>query len=185
MVVTGAQGMARTTGRIVALAALCVALAACSNKEPNLMNVKRGQDTPDEFAILPNKPIQMPEDLTTLPAPTPGAQNRADQTPFKDAVAVLGGNPDRLNRTGELRGDPALIGHTTRYGMGASIRQDLAAADLEFRSRNKGRILERLANVNTYYRAYEPMSLDQHAELRRFRRAGVRTPSAPPDPAAE
>ena len=37
-------------------------------------------------------------------------------------------------------------------------------------------------NVNVYFKAYAEQSLDQHLELQRFRRAGIRTVSAPPDP---
>jgi hypothetical protein len=44
--------------------------------------------------------------------------------------------------------------------------------------------LERLFNVNVYYRAYKKQSLDQHVELERWRRAGVRNVGAPPDPVA-
>jgi len=175
--------MARLAGRVALAGAVCASLAACSrNKQPELMNIQRGQDSPDEFAILPNKPIQMPESYAELPPPTLGASNRADATPFKDAVAALGGDANRLNRTGRITGDPALVRHTTRFGLGDNIRGVLAAEDLEFRRRNDGRLLERLFNVNVYYRAYEPQSLDQRAELQRFRRAGVPTPSAPPGP---
>ncbi|MBS8227491.1 DUF3035 domain-containing protein [Vannielia litorea] len=171
--------MAKAAGRIALGLALCALVTACS-REPELMNIERGQDTPDEFAILPNKPIQQPENYRDLPPPTPGASNRADATPFKDAVAALGGSPDRLNRTGQVRGEPALMGHVTRFGLTRNIRGVLAAEDYEFRKRNDGRLLERLANVNVYYRAYRRQSLDQEAELQRFRRAGAKTPSAPP-----
>ena len=34
------------------------------------------------------------------------------------------------------------------------IRQELAAADLEFRRNNQGRLLERLFDVNVYFRTY-------------------------------
>lgn len=174
----------RTAARVALLVVLSVGVSACSRtREPELMNIDRGQDSPDEFRILPNKPIQMPASFNELPPPTPGAGNRADQTPFKDAVAALGGSPDRLNRTGRIVGDPGLIGHTTRFGLSSNIRQTLAAEDLAFRRKNNGRLLERLANVNVYYKAYRRQSLDQDAELMRFRRAGVATPSAPPPPA--
>jgi hypothetical protein len=43
--------------------------------------------------------------------------------------------------------------------------------------------LERLFNVNVYFKAYKKQELDQYRELERFRRAGIRTPAAPPDPA--
>ena len=95
-------------------------------------------------------------------------------------MAALGGSPDRLNRTGQVRGEPALMGHVTRFALTRNIRGVLAAEDYEFRKRNDGRLLERLANVNVYYRAYRRQSLDQEAELQRFRRAGAKTPSAPP-----
>ena len=36
------------------------------------------------------------------------------------------------------------------------------------------------AHYNSVHRAYQPLSLDQYAELERMRRAGVRTPAAPP-----
>ena len=68
--------------------------------------------------------------------------------------------------------------------MSRDIRDVLAAEDLEFRSRNRGRPLERLFNVNVYYRAYKKQSLDQHVELERWRKAGVRNVGAPPDPVA-
>ncbi|SIO16679.1 Beta-barrel assembly machine subunit BamF [Vannielia litorea] len=171
--------MAKQARRMALLLLVCASVAACS-REPDLMNIERGQDTPDEFAILPNKPIQQPENYRDLPAPTLGGSNRADASPFKDAVAALGGNPERLNTTGQLVGEPGLIGHVTRFGLTRNIRQQLAAEDYQFRKKNDGRLLERLFNVNVYYKAYARQSLDQESELSRFRRAGVATPSAPP-----
>ena len=77
--------------------------------------------------------------------------------------------------------DGALLSYTNRFGVDPRIRPDLAEADLAFRRANDGRILERLANTNVYFRAYESMSLDQHAETERLRRAGIRTSSPPPE----
>ena len=95
-----------------------------------------------------------------------------------DAVAALGGN---LRVAGGVpSSDSALVGHAGRYGVTAAIRDTLAAEDLEWRRDNNGRLLERLFNVNVYYKAYADQSLDQQAELWRWRRAGARTPSAPP-----
>ena len=62
-----------------------------------------------------------------------------------------------------------------------ALRATLAAEDLAARERGSPRILERLFGVDTYSGVYERQALDQHAELERFRRAGVRTPSAPPE----
>lgn len=177
--VFGRQGMTareRQTRTKAGLAmVLALSLAACSSGEPRLMNIKASGNGPDEFSIVPPKPLEMPDNLAELPPPTPGGENRTDQKPVEEAIAALGG---RI-RSGTA-GDGGLIAYASRFGVTQGIRQTLAAEDLEFRRENDGRLLERLFDVNVYTRAYAPMSLDQHAELERWRRAGVRNPSAPP-----
>jgi hypothetical protein len=173
----------RKTGFVV-LAAL--ALAGCGDRQPELLNLRAATDGPDEFLIMPTKPLEAPPDFAALPPPTPGGRNLVDHVPDEEAVAALGGNPEALRpRGGVPAGDGALVAQASRYGIAGGIRAQLAAEDLEFRRRNDGRLLERLFNVNVYFQAYERMSLDQHAELERLRRMGVRTPSAPPDPELE
>lgn len=160
---------------------LATALVACGSDNPSLLNISQPRsEGPDEFSVLPTKPLTIPEDLTALPQPTPGGTNITDPTPEADVAVALGGNPAVLSRAG---GDGALIAYTGRYGVSPTIRAELAAADLEFRRENDGRLLERLFNVNVYFRAYSEQSLDQYAELERMRAAGIRTSSAPPDPA--
>ena len=163
-----------------------LALSACGGKkDPQLMNIRSDSSGPDEFTILPGKPLQAPDFAASLPAPTPGGANLTDPTPKGDAIAALGGNPARLNRAGGGaigRGDGGIVSHARRFGASGNIRNMLAAEDLEFRRGNKGKLLERWFNLNVYYKAYKNMSLNQHRELARFRRAGVKTPSAPPDP---
>lgn len=159
-------------------------LSACGgSEEPNLLNISQPRsEGPDEFAVLPTKPLEIPENLAALPEPTPGGSNRTDPTPEADAIAALGGNAAVLSRGSS---DGALIAYSRRFGVDPNIRAQLAAADLEFRRRNDGRLLERLFNVNVYFRAYEEMSLDQYRELARLRRAGIRTSAVPPDPALD
>ena len=177
----------RHTVRITLLvAAVAAALSACSRDEtPELMNIRSQTRAPDEFAILPTKPLELPEDFAALPEPTPGGTNITDPTPEADAVAALGGDPAALDRTGIVARDGALVNHAARFGVASDIRTVLAAEDLEFRQRNNGRLLERAFNVNVYFRAYRRMSLDQHVELERWRRAGVKNVGAPPDPEAQ
>jgi len=162
-----------------------LALSACGGGtgEPNLLNISQPRsEGPDEFSVLPTKPLEMPQDMASLPNPTPGGSNRTDPTPEADAAAALGGNAAVLARRST---DGALVAYAGRYGVDPNIRPSLAAADLEFRRQNDGRLLERLFNVNVYFRAYESMELDQYRELLRLRRAGIRTSAAPPDPAIE
>ena len=167
--------------RVILALCLCFGLAACGgDAEPNLLNIKQPRsEGPDEFAVLPSKPIEIPQDLAALPQPTPGGTNRTDPTPEADLAIALGGNPAVLSRSDA---DGALRTHVGRFGVDPQIRAELAAADLEFRRKNDGRLLERFFNVNVYFQAYEPFELDQYRELERLRRAGVRTSGVPPEP---
>ncbi len=173
-----------TVTRAGVVLALLVSVSACTPKPPSIMQIERGQVTPDEFAILPSKPIEIPQDMSALPPPNPLGANRTDATPRADAVAALGGNPARMQLDGKLGADGALIRQGTRYGITPEIRTELATDDLEFRSRKRGRLLERLFQVPTYYRAYEKDSLNQHGTLELYRLNGLPTPAAPPDPEA-
>lgn len=165
--------------RAIALTMTTLLLAACST-DPHLMNISSGGTGPDEFAILPTKPLQMPADLAMLPTPTPGGTNLTDPTPKADAVAALGGNPGQLAAQGIGAADGALVAYASRLGRDPAIRQTTAQEDVAWRSRHSRRLLEVLARTNVYYRAYDPMTLDSWAELERWRPTGVRLPAAPP-----
>ena len=166
----------RAQAKAVWATALVLGLSACGGSdEPQLMNVRSSGNGPDEFGILPPKPLEMPPNLAALPPPTPGGSNITDPTPEADAIIALGGKP------GAGVTDAALVSYAARNGLSGDIRQVLAAEDLEYRRKNDGRLLERLFDVNVYYKAYQPMALDQHAELARWRRLGLATPSAPPE----
>ena len=170
--------MRAVKGRAVIAVAAMVTLAACGgDRAPQLMNLRSGQG-PDEFAIVPPKALEMPQSLSDLPEPTPGGYNRTDQNPEADAAVALGGKPTAAG--GIPAGDSALYAHAARFGVDGGIRATLASEDLKWRRDNDGRPLERLFNVNVYYKAYSKQRLDQQAELARWRALGVRTPSAPP-----
>jgi hypothetical protein len=164
-----------SVSRSVVFGSALLILAGCSG-DPSLMNLRNDESGPDEFSVLPTEPIEIPDDLASLPQPTPGGVNRTDPDPEGDAIAALGGNVERAQRNA---GD--IVNYASRFGVSGDIRGVLAAEDLAFRDRNQGRILERLFGTNVYYDAYRNVSLDQYAELQRLRRMGVRTPSAPPE----
>jgi hypothetical protein len=171
----------RARAGVTAIAAVAVLtlISGCGPKgAPELMHL-RATDGPDEFAILPPKPLAMPETLADLPPPTPGGANRTDPTPEADAIAALGGKP-QATQGGVPAADAALYATASRFGVASGIRSTLASEDLDWRRDNNGRILERLFNVNVYYKAYADMSLDQQRELAYWRKRGLLTPSAPP-----
>lgn len=184
--------MVRTQARTALTAMLVAAMAvsACGKKAedgaPLLMNIKSNPDgTPDEFAILPNKPIEMPKDLARLPEPTPGGANLVDPSPEEDAIAALGGNPRLVGRETIPASDGGVVTYASRFGVSSEIRQQLKGEDIQWRRSNRGRVLERAFGVNSYFKAYRKMTLDQHRELARLRRLGVRTVSAPPEPTGD
>ena len=163
----------------------CAVLAACSGNrsstETSLRDFRTNRAEPEEFAIVPNKPLQTPESYAELPAPTPGGANRTDQTPLADAVAVLGGNPARLDPgAGVPSGDAALVSRASRFGRDPGVRQELAAEDLAFRQR-RSRFTWSLVPEDEYNRAYRRQALDPYAWLERYRASGARTPAAPPE----
>lgn len=176
------EGRRRSTATCAMIATLAgaVLLSGCGNR--GMINIARNQVGPDEFAILPSKPIEIPENLSELPPPTPGRPNRTDRNPQAEAVAAMGGNPDRVTPTGTVSADGSLVTYAGRHGTNPQIREELALADAEYRRRNRGRLLERWFGQTTYYDAYAWQELDQHRELERVRAAGVRTPGAPPVP---
>ena len=160
-----------------------VALAGCSQSGDGprpLHDLRSNSGSPEEFAIVPNKPLVIPESMQALPTPTPGGANRTDPTPKADAVAALGGNPAALvPGEGVAASDAALVQQATRYGTDPAIRQKLATEDAALRQR-KGRFNWSLVPRDNYGNAYRRETLDPYAWLRRYRAAGARTPSAPP-----
>ena len=173
---SGAGMQAGRYGAGMAMLALLV-LAGCGDKTPNLMNLRSETRGPDEFGILPTKPLELPQDFAALPTPVPGGASRTDPTPQADAIAALGGRPAG---GGGGAADGAMLSYATRLGVAPGIRATLADEDLAFRSANPGRPLERLFNITVYYRAYREQSLDQYGELAKWRARGLRTSSAPP-----
>ena len=160
-----------------------IGLSACGagKRDITLHDLRTNSGKPEEFAIVPNKPLQEPESFSALPAPTPGGANRTDQTPLKDAVAILGGRPERLDvGTGVPASDTAIISSASRFGRDPAVRQDLADDDLAFRKR-RSLFTWSLVPTDEYYRAYRRQALDPYDWLERFRRAGARTPAAPPE----
>lgn len=165
-----------------AMAAILVAvtgLAGCSNK--GLRDLSDDGPGPDEFMILPVKPLSVPDSFAVLPTPTPGGGNLVDPNPTADAVVALGGRASALDPNAGIPGaDAALVTASSRYGVPADTRASLAQSDAEFRKRQARLSSFRLFRVDRYNQAYRREALDPFAEEKRFRRAGFDTPSAPP-----
>lgn len=164
--------------RLIACAMIAVTmLAACENK--GLRQITSRGDGPDEFIVVPAKPLEQPESFSALPQPTPGGFNRTDQRPLEDSVAALGGQ--RSSPNAPIPGaDGALVNHASRFGRDANIRATLAAADAQFRRRQSRLTQIRIFPEDLYNRAYRREALNPTRTARAFQKAGVPTPLAPP-----
>lgn len=156
-------------------------LAGCASRdEVTLTKLRNTGNGPDEFSIIPGKPLQAPEDYGSLPTPAPGAANLTDQNPLADGLAALGGNPGAA-ATSQAQ-NAALLNHAGRHGATTGIRQRLASEDRE-RRQKYGRVnVLRILPGDDYIQAYRGDWLDAYTEERRLRNRGVRTPASPPPP---
>lgn len=166
-------------GTIIILGTM-LTLSGCADR--GLRDLSSSGTGPDEFMIMPAKPLTQPKDYDVLPAPTPGARNLTDQNPRGDAVATVGGRPAALERTGEIpAADGALVNYAGRNGVPTDIRQTLAEQDAQFRKR-QGRLTRiRLFQVDRYNQAYRRQALNPFSVSRQNAVRGVSTPTHPPE----
>lgn len=164
----------------VTLLVLALGLSACA-KQDALRVLSPTGDGPDEFRIVPHKPLETPKSYAELPAPTPGGTNRTDLTPKADMVAALGGSRSAVEDRGVSSADGALVSYASRSGVEANVRQVARLEDEEYRKK-RGRFGQfRLKKDDFYDKVYKPLALGQADEVWRWRRAGARTPAYPAD----
>ena len=164
-------------GRAFAIVLIPLLLGACANT--GLRTLVSNSAGPDEFGIQPVGSLQQPDDFTSLPAPTPGGSNLTDRNPLQEGANAFGGSLADAN--GPIPGsDGALVQYASRLGVTSGIRQTLAETDADFRRRKARFTQYRIVPVDRYNQAYRREALNPQSEAARWRRAGARTPSAPP-----
>ena len=163
---------------------LFAALAGCDTSQGIgrfVAGEKNLQNGPDEFGIVPFRPLELPDGLTSLPDPTPGGRNLTDSLPEHDAVAALGGRPEMLDSNRIGAGETALLAATERNGTVANIRAVLAEEDKVFRKKNGPKLLQRWFKVNTYLDTYKGETLQARRTNALLRSKVIKTPSVSPD----
>lgn len=152
-------------------------VAACANT--GLRDLTNTSDGPDEFGVAPVKALEAPANYSNLPTPTPGQANLTDRSALNEGIAAFGGRPEAAG--GPIpASDGALVQHASRLGVTPNVRQDLAETDAKFRKRKARFTQYRLFRKDNYKEAYRRQTLNAETEASRWRRAGARTPSAPP-----
>jgi hypothetical protein len=168
----------RTARPPVGVAALLVAALALAGCEGGLAGGLRAAGIagkPDEFMVLPTRPLEMPANVAALPPPTPGAPNRVDYHPHAEAIAGLSGRP---GAAGNADGSALVAAAGPRD---PNVRPELAAEDVEWRRTHHGRLLERLFSRDRDALVYRPMVLNAPGEFERMRASGVAVPAATPE----
>lgn len=157
----------------VSFLAATLVLGACSKNTSD--GELRSAGSPDEFSVLPTKPLEMPTDFAALPPPTPGRPNRVDYSPRQEAVASLTG------RETPVAGTASAASVIARSGpVDPSIRARLAQEDMIWRETHTGKLLPRLFARDENEVIYGEVTLDPAAELARLRAQGVGVPPASP-----
>ncbi len=165
--------------RSIIAVTLAVATAGCS--DIGLRHLEAPGPGPDEFSVLPVKPLTQPKDYQFLPAPTPGGGNLTDPTPNADAVVALGGSAAALNPNTPIPStDAALVTASSRYGVPSNTRQVVESEDAAFRKKQGRWTRLRLFKVDRYSQIYRREALDADLQNEAARRAGIETPSSPP-----
>ena len=132
-------------------------------------------ESPEEFAVVPNKPLELPEDLSSLPPPRPGIVGRSEPTPRADVIAALGGRP------GGAPADGALLAALGAGSTDPQIRERLAREAVDFRENNPGLILDRIMGRMTDSVMFRGQTLDPAAEVERLRARGIWVPQMAPE----
>ena len=150
---------------LVVCVAGAVSVAGCSGSGQK----KRA----DEFAVLPTVPLEIPDDVTTLPVPNDG-QNLVDKRPKASAIAALGG---RAGVAGRTSGDDAsLLGVAMRFGVEPDIAEVLYKEGAAARRSARGTGIERAFGYNAVKRAYKNQTLNEAEEAARLLALGVFVP---------
>ncbi len=161
-----------------------VLVSACGNTDRPLRDLRSAGGGPDEFAVIPLEPLEIPQ-TRELPTPTPGGANRTDPTPNANAINALGGSAAAQVAGGLPTGDAALLAYSARYGVDPNIRSTLAAEDAALLERARRSNLFNPLGRDRYFPAYAGQALNAPAELERMRALGVAVPnpvSAQPQP---
>lgn len=172
--------MTRASTVAAALLVGAVIVSGCQNN--NLASRLREAGvggSPDEFLVLPTRPLEIPQDLASLPAPKLGSTNRVDYQPKQAAVAALTGGP----ATALTASGAALVASVPPAS--PEIRTVLAQEDVTYRQNNKGLFFQRMFTKDKEALTYSAELLNAPTEYFNLQDAGVRTYPATPSVLSE
>lgn len=169
-------GRALKAAAVFALLSSLVACGRGGGQSGSILNLRQSAVAPDEFLVVPQKPLETPSDLSQLPTPVPGAPDRVAIDFEANLLTALGGRPGRGGAAPAT--DAALLNAVRVNGVTPDIRDLLRQEDQAYRDARKGR-LSRLEKKRLAATIYDRFLLDPFAEAARLRSQGVKTPAVP------
>lgn len=109
------------------IAAGVLALPACEKTKEQFDFSKRA---PDEFAVVRRAPLEIPQNLNSLPPPKPGAQRPQEMSPTDQARSVVLGETPAASpppRNVESQGEALLLQKTGAANASPAIRATIDA----------------------------------------------------------
>ncbi|MCL5779143.1 DUF3035 domain-containing protein [Limibaculum sp. FT325] len=173
-----------------ALAAV-LALAGCSQMGDPIEAIGARRPAPDEFKVLPRKPLMVEPALASgaLPAPEPGKPSPLEPDPAADAVAALMGTeatPRPMGTASLSAGESALLGAADAAAASPDIRGQLesdrsAASQADANKPYEPPTLLELVGLggNEEEELDPAVALDAIGESQRLQREGIAAPSDP------
>ncbi|MFD2261656.1 DUF3035 domain-containing protein [Lacibacterium aquatile] len=151
--------------RIAALAALALAVSACSADQRRSMGLQR--TPPDEYAVVARAPLELPPDFGLRP-PRPGAPRPTEQTTAQQARVTIFGpeakQPEML--AGRTAGEAALLQKAGAPNADPNIRETVNRESTQL-AREETDFVDSLV----FWRAADPagVAVDPTAEAKRLR----------------
>ncbi len=114
---------------------VALGVTACSGDDQsddagvNLTNIiGTTKNPPDEFAVIPTAPLELPKDFTALPPPNPGERSRLVSNPINDArAALLGETAPKAANARVSTSEAALLSASGSTAASSEIRTVLDA----------------------------------------------------------
>ena len=111
--------------RVALILAAAMTVASCDTIGNPLEVIGGKRSSPDEFAVLARKPLQMPR-TTSLPEPRLGERSALEPDPEADAVTALMGGPVSQSNEPASAGEAALLSAANASQEQSEIRNVLA-----------------------------------------------------------
>jgi hypothetical protein len=149
----------------LALFAALPLLSACEQTKENLGLTRR---TPDEFAVIKRAPLEVPQDLSSLPTPMPGARRPQEVSPGVLARETLVG-PDTAAQqpVAPSAAESALLAKTGGVAASPAIRRQVNR-EAEENTQDNRPVVKKLLDLGKSDAQSPATIVDAPAELERL-----------------